>query len=270
MDAFSQLSAWPAPSVSVAVVGLDRPSAVHGDPRQVFGLASVSKLLTAYAVLVAVDQGLVTLDRPAGPPGSTVAHLLAHASGLAPDGTAALAAAGTRRIYSNTGFDVVAAATAEAVGQPFADWLATAVLTPLGMGATRLVGSPASAMTSTTEDLIAFATELLEPTLVTPTTYLTATSVAFPGLSGVLPGFGRQDPNDWGLGFERRDAKRPHWTGTTNSPETFGHFGRSGTFLWVDPMAELACVCLTDLDFGPWAADAWPPFADAVLAEASS
>ena len=85
---------------------------------------------------------------------------------------------------------------------------------------------------------------------------------------GILPGFGRQEPNDWGLGFELRDAKSPHWTGTDNSPGTFGHFGASGTFLWVDPEADLACACLTDLEFGPWAREAWPRLADALLAEA--
>jgi CubicO group peptidase (beta-lactamase class C family) len=94
-----------------------------------------------------------------------------------------------------------------------------------------------------------------------------ATRVAFPGLSGVLPGFGHQRPNDWGLGFDLRDHKDPHWTGGHNSPETFGHFGQSGTFLWVDPVAGAACVVLTDLDFGPWAAQLWPPLSDAVLAE---
>ena len=89
----------------------------------------------------------------------------------------------------------------------------------------------------------------------------------FPGLVGVLPGFGRQEPNDWGLGLELRDAKSPHWTGAHNSPRTFGHFGRSGTFLWVDPDADLALACLTDLAFGDWAAEAWPRLSDAVLAE---
>jgi CubicO group peptidase (beta-lactamase class C family) len=93
--------------------------------------------------------------------------------------------------------------------------------------------------------------------------------VQFPGLVGVLPGFGRQEPNDWGLGFELRDAKSPHWTGSRNSPATFGHFGRSGTFLWVDPDAGLALACLTDLAFGDWASDAWPRLADDVLAEAT-
>ena len=55
--------------------------------------------------------------------------------------------------------------------------------------------------------------------------------------------------------------------GARNSPRTFGHFGRSGTFLWVDPEAGLALACLTDRAFGDWAVDAWPRLADAVLEE---
>ena len=94
-----------------------------------------------------------------------------------------------------------------------------------------------------------------------------ATSVQFPGLAGVLPDLGRFDPNDWGLGFELRDAKTPHWTGTANSPRTFGPFGGSGTFLWVDPEPGLALACLTDRDFGEWAKEAWPRLSDDVLAE---
>src|SRR2546430_7562538 len=93
-----------------------------------------------------------------------------------------------------------------------------------------------------------------------------ATSVAFPGLSGVLPGFGRQEHNDWGLGFEIRDAKSPHWTGSRNSPRTFGHFGQSGSFLWVDPDAGLACVSLADENFGDWARQAWPKLSDDLIA----
>ena len=93
-----------------------------------------------------------------------------------------------------------------------------------------------------------------------------ATTVQFPGLRGVLPGFGLQDPNDWGLGFEIRGTKRPHWTGSGNSPATVGHFGRSGTFLWVDPVAGLAVACLTDRPFGAWAGEAWPVISDAILA----
>nr|MDT0664302.1 serine hydrolase [Micromonospora sp. DSM 115978] len=116
-------------------------------------------------------------------------------------------------------------------------------------------------------DMTKFAAELLRPRLVARETFVRATNVVFPGLSGVLPGFGVQDPNDWGLGFEIRDGKQPHWTGETNAPATFGHFGRSGTFLWVDPVVGAACVGLADRDFGQWAAQAWPPLSDAVLAE---
>jgi CubicO group peptidase (beta-lactamase class C family) len=75
----------------------------------------------------------------------------------------------------------------------------------------------------------------------------------------------RYDALDWGLGFELRDGKTPHWTGSRNSPETFGHFGGSGSFLWVDPVAGIALACLTDRRYGPWALEAWPALSDAVL-----
>ena len=64
---------------------------------------------------------------------------------------------------------------------------------------------------------------------------------------------------DWGLGFELKDAKSPHWTGTRNSRRTFGHFGGSGTFLWVDPEPGLATACLTDREFDEWASRHGPP-----------
>jgi CubicO group peptidase (beta-lactamase class C family) len=110
------------------------------------------------------------------------------------------------------------------------------------------------------------AVELASPSLVGEDLLAEATAVVFPGLSGVLPGFGRQDNCDWGLGFEIRDAKAPHWTGSRNSPRTFGHFGRSGSFLWVDPDAGLACVALADQDFGDWSRQAWPKLSDDLIA----
>ena len=61
----------------------------------------LTKLLTGLATLVAVEEGTVDLDEPAGPPGSTLRHLLAHASGLPPDDGPPLMAPGRRRIYSN-------------------------------------------------------------------------------------------------------------------------------------------------------------------------
>ena len=264
MDALHLVDDWPAEHVSVGVAG--RESATRGDRAREYRWASVTKPVTALACLVAAEEGAIDLDESAGPPGSTFRHLLAHASGLPPEGAVPIAKPGERRIYSDHGFDVLGAALAEHAEMPFEDYLREAVLAPLGLGA-RYAGRPGSGIRGSLDDLLALARELLAPTLVSGETLGEATSTQFPGLVGVLPGFGRQEPNDWGLGFELRDAKSPHWTGAGNSARTFGHFGRSGTFVWVDSDAGLALCCLTDLDFGNWAAEAWPALADAVLAE---
>jgi CubicO group peptidase (beta-lactamase class C family) len=267
MKALEQADAWGAEHVGVGVVLDSQVLATRGDRGRPFRWASVTKLLTALASLVVVEEGAVDLDAPAGPPGSTVRHLLAHASGLPFEDGPPIATPGTRRIYSNPGFEVLAEAVAEGAEMPFADYLGAAVLRPLGLTAL-LEGSPAHGYRGTLDDLLAFARELLAPTLVAPETLVEATSVVFPGLAGVLPGLGRMSPLDWGLGFELKDAKPGHWTGSRNSPRTFGHFGGAGTFLWVDPDARLALACLTDREFGEWAKAAWPRLSDAVLEEA--
>jgi CubicO group peptidase (beta-lactamase class C family) len=255
---------WPVDHVAAAVVTDSADTAVTaGDTARVFRLASVTKLLAAYATLIAVEEGAVEWDTPAGPPGSTVRHLAAHASGLSFAEGKVQAKPGARRIYSNVGFDALGEIIADAAGMPFAEYLHEAVCVPLGMTATRLDGSPAADAVSSVDDLVRFAAELRTPTLTA--TLDDATRVAFPGLDGVLPGYGRQSPNDWGLGFEIRDGKSPHWTGRQSSPRTYGHFGQSGTFLWVDPDASAAGVVLTDRDFGPWAIEAWPVWTDGVL-----
>lgn len=275
MEALKQVADWPVPSVAAVVLARTPDGAVRrlgeiGDPAAEYRLASVSKTMSAYAALIAMEEGAFALDDLAGPPGATVAHLLAHTSGLAFSGSRVLARPGARRIYSNSGIEELGRTLETATGIDFAAYLAEAVFTPLGMTASRLESSPAYGVHATADDVAAFAAELLHPTLLAAETFAAATAVAFPGLNGVLPGFGMQRPNDWGLGFELRGTKAPHWTGAANSPATFGHFGRSGTFLWVDPVAGVACVCLTDRDFDQWAADAWPPFSDAVLAETAT
>ncbi len=269
MDSVRVAAEWPVDNAAVAVV--DASGAVRGESGSMdreFPIASVTKLLTAYATLVAIEEGAIEWEQPAGPEGSTVRHLAAHVSGLAFDDHRKVAEPGTRRLYSNAGFEVLADVVTDASGIPFAQYLTEALFDPLAMSSSRLVGSAASKALSTCADLARFAAELQSPTLVSRQTLTEATTVAFPGLSGVLPGYGHQKPNDWGLGFELRDHKSPHWTGKHSSPDTFGHFGQTGTFLWVDPVAKLACVALTDRDFGDWAIEAWTPFTDAVLAEA--
>ncbi|HEX4323868.1 MAG TPA: serine hydrolase domain-containing protein [Gaiellaceae bacterium] len=266
MESLRLIDGWNAGVAAAGVARADGVVATYG-PRDVeLPWASVTKLLTGLAMLVALEEGTVDLDEPAGPPGATLRHLLSHASGLQTDGEKSIAEPGHRRIYSNTGIEVAARLLELRAEMPFVDYFAEAVARPLGL-AGRLAGSPAHAYHGPLDDLLALGRELLRPTLVAAETLAEATMVQFPGLVGVLPGFGRMEPNDWGLTFELRDAKSPHWTGSRNSERTFGHFGRSGTFLWVDPDASIACGVLTDRRFGDWAKAAWPPFSDAVLAE---
>lgn len=280
MSALDVLADWPVPTAAAAVIGPtfrgERSDggvsvlATHGDTSRPFRLASVTKPLVARAAQVAVEEGAFELDTPAGPPGATVRHLLAHTSGVAMQSAEVLAAPGTRRIYSNAGFTLLAQALQDTAEIAFGRYLQEAVFEPLGMTATALTGDVAAAgygAESSVDDLARFAADLLRPALVTPEMHAEATTVQFPGLNGVLPGFGSQRPNDWGLGFEIRAEKTPHWTGSSNSAGTYGHFGQSGTFLWVDPAVDLALVVLTDRDFGEWTHPLWPAISDGVLRE---
>jgi CubicO group peptidase (beta-lactamase class C family) len=264
LEALQITDSWPAENVAVAALSADEELGRRGDASRVFRWASVTKPVVALAALVAAEEGTIDLDEPAGPTGSTIRHLLAHASGLPFEAGPPIAKPGTRRIYSNAGFELLAETLAEHAEMPFDEYLAKAVLEPLAMQAV-LLGSPAAGLHGTLDDLVALARELLAPTLVAPETFAEATSVQFPGLAGVIPDLGRFDPNDWGLGFELKDGKQPHFSGTCTSSRTFGHWGGSGTFVWVDPERSLALGVLTDLEFGDWAKEAWPRLSDAVV-----
>ena len=312
MGALDLVGTWAVDAAAVGVIRIGREGAERSSPEaetvevvgpqdRLFPWASVTKPVTALAVLVAIEEGTLSLDLPAGPPGSTIRHLLAHASGLGPDRGPPLAKPRTRRIYSNFGYDVLADVLVQRSGMSFRDYVTHGVLHPLGMsdtvfdpgrnqpvsaspggtspgGASPGGASPGEAMSDATSsdaasglwgplsDLLALVTEWAVPKLISPESHALAISVAFPGLPGVLPGFGRFDRCDWGLGVEICGDKQPHWTGVSNSPATFGHFGRSGSFFWIDPTAGLACAGLADRAFGPWASAAWPALSDAVLA----
>lgn len=253
--------------------GVSNPAgtlSVIGDPVAEFRLASISKVFTAWACLVAVEEGSVSLEDPIGPPGATLRHCLAHAAGYGFDGTETIARVGARRIYSNTGIEIASEHIAQRTGIPFSDYLHEAVLQPLHLGRTSLRGSPAHGLHSCLDDVLAFARELLSPVLVSPETADDACRVQFPELAGIVPGMGPYDPNPWGLGMEIHGAKHPHWMGTRTSPRTCGHFGGAGTMFWVDPVAQLALVALTDRPFDQWAVEArseWASLSDAVIEE---
>ena len=266
MEALQLTDSWPAENVAVAALTPEGEIGRRGDASRSFSWASITKPVTALAALVAAEEGTIDLDEPAGPPGSTMRHLLSHASGLPFNDGPPIAKPGTRRIYSNSGIEVAAERIAANAEMPFAEYLSKAVLGPLGMQAT-LRGTPAAGLQGTLEDLLVLARELLAPTLIADETFAEATSVQFPGLAGVIPDLGRFDPNDWGLGFELKGGKQPHFSGRLTSARTFGHWGGSGTFIWVDPERSLALATLTDLEFGEWAKAAWPAFSDAVVSE---
>lgn len=268
-EALALVDGFGADQVAVGVTDADATLATHGDLTFRPRIASVTKLITALAVWVAVEEGTVTWDQsvPTAPEGSTLRHLIAHAAGLPFEGDTPIAPPGTRRIYSNSGYRLMAQHVAARAGLPWGTYVQEAVLDPLGMHDTAYDDAdPAKDAISTVPDLLLLARELLVPTLVSAETHHEATvEVAFPGLAGVLPDIGRFDPNDWGLGPEQRDHKEGHWTGTVAGPRLFGHFGGSGTFLWVEPDRGVACAYLGDREWGAWSLEAFARLSDAVL-----
>jgi CubicO group peptidase (beta-lactamase class C family) len=265
VQALRQIDGWPVEFAAAGVVDPAGQQFVHGDATRPVRLASVSKPVTALAVLIAAEEGVVDLDEPAGPAGSTVRHLLAHTSGLPFEGTLPIGRPGQRRIYSNEGFRLVAAHLEARAEMPFALYVREAVCDPLELELDP-EGDPGSGMHGSLADVLAIGRELLWPRLVAGETRDELTSAQFPGLAGVLPDHGRFDPLDWGLGVQL-NTRPPSWMGARTSSSTFGHFGGTGTFLWVDPVARVVCAALATREFDEWAKEAWPRLSDAVLDE---
>ena len=273
MQALHLVAAWPVDHVAAAVV-TERGAECIGDGERRYRLASLAKPVTAWAVMIGVEEGVVDLDAPLAhvdaPAGATLRHLLAHAAGFGFDGPTPVTGIERRRMYSNTGIELAADELAAAAGLDFETYLGEAVLEPLGMVATELRGSPAHGMWSTLDDMVRFVAEMRSPRLLAPTTWAEVTRPQFPTLAGIVPDVGRFDPCPWGLGVEIKGAKAPHWMGRANSPSTFGHFGGAGTMMWVDPLVQVGAVALTDRPFDEWRDEAlrrWPELSDAVLAE---
>ena len=269
----STIDSWPVPHAACAVIRSGEVVASHGEINRIFRLASISKVITSWTCLIAVEEGSVSLDDAVGPPGSTLRHCLAHAAGYGFDTTTPIMGVGKRRIYSNTGIEIAATHVAERTGMMFSEYMREAIFEPLAMNDTSLKASPAYAVLSTINDMTLFMKELMKPALITAVTAQDAITVQYPELGGVIPGLGSYKPNPWGLGIEIRDHKQPHWTGSMNSPQTFGHFGGSGTMMWIDPTIDVGLIALTDRNFDEWSAEAlvaWPSLSDAVIQSLSN
>ena len=274
-DALALIDAWEVGFVAAAVVDSNGLVAQRGDTTQRVRIASLTKPLVGYAALIAIEEGIVGLDEPIGaidgvsvPLGLTLRQLLAHAGGYGFDSPDPLSPPGLRRMYSNTGFELIGRLLAAASEMTIGQYLTDAVLAPLAMTTSSLQGSPAKDVWSTVSDYTRFVGELVHPRLIAQSTFDDFVGIQWPELVGVVPGLGSFRPCPWGLGIEIRGHKVPHWTGLRNSPPTYGHFGGSGTFFWVDPNAAcgpLGLVCFTDREYGPWSLNAWPALSDAVL-----
>ena len=108
VDALRTIDAWGARTAAAGVTRAHDELGTRGARDAPLPWASVTKLLTGLAALVAVEEGTVDLDQAAGPPGSTLRHLLAHASGLPLDGSTPLMPPAQRRSYSNAGIEAAA------------------------------------------------------------------------------------------------------------------------------------------------------------------
>jgi CubicO group peptidase (beta-lactamase class C family) len=264
------VDAWPVEHAAAGYIDSRGQIHLHGDSSRRYRLASISKLITAWATLIAVEDASITLDDGVGHDECTVRHLLAHAGGYGFDTDKPIVSVGRKRVYSNTGYDLLASHVAEFVDMPFAQFVGEAVFEPLGMTSAILDGSAAKDVSCTAHDLARFADELRTPQLIARATHTAATTNQFPELDGVVPGIGSFSPCPWGLGPELHGAKHPHWMPERASASTYGHFGGSGTFVWVDPVANVSCFALTARTFGDWAMEAWPAFGEAVLVEGRS
>ncbi len=277
MGVLDATSTWPVPTVAGAIVHRGEVLERIGPGDHMFRLASIGKVLTAWTCLIAIEEGTIALDDPVGPDdgsGRTLRHLLAHAGGYGFNAGDPIGAPERRRQYGNAGIEAAADHLARAADMSFDEYLRVGLLDPLAMTSTQLRGSPAFQMWSTVDDLVRFSQEVTAPTLITSETAALAARPHFPTLGGIVPGVGRYETCPWGLGFEIRGDKSPHWTGSRNSTATYGHFGGAGTMMWIDPDQDgLSLIALTDRPFDDWAEDAlqlWPALSDATIESVSS
>lgn len=208
-----------------------------------------------------------------------------------------------RRTYSNTGYALIAAALEQATRLPYQVYIDEAVLQPLGMTHTqfgaspddqsiiavqepgllghgeqlfngarfRALGLPQSGAYGTASDylrLLRCVRHGGKPLLAKQTNaFLLANQC------GALPGgvgeFMEWDVCDWAVGFECRDGKQPHWTGTALSASAITHFGASGTLALFDPVADVAAVVLANRGtYSGWMLEpgGWPDLCAALVA----
>ncbi|NEK06131.1 serine hydrolase, partial [Rhizobium leguminosarum] len=146
----------------------------------------------------------------------------AHASGVGLDSRKAQKPVGERRIYSSAGFEILDDFLHERSGMHLGEYARLGVFEPLGMDSAEIYGSAGHGGRASLSDMRAFARELTAPMLLSEQTLIDAFANQFGELRGIVPGYGMQKPCPWGLGFEIRGEKAPHWTGDNMPADTVG------------------------------------------------
>lgn len=111
------------------------------------------------------------------------------------------------------------------------------------------LGAPWGGLLTTPEDLARFATMMLSDgilegvSILSPATIATATRNQLEFLPHIPEIERRCRP--WGLGWKRHWPAHSAHFGDLLSPETYGHWGATGTLLWMDPVKKSFCIILS-------------------------
>ena len=193
--------------------------------------------------------------------------------------------------YSNVGYWLLGGVIEAVSGSAFAELMRSDVFTAAGltdtfidppqseypriarrygrakiMNATygRRLSSPSAGIFATATDLVKFASYFLHGgstngrRLLSPASVELMGSDQTNGLPGGIEGIQEWPVCPWGLGWEIKGQKRPHWTGELTGCSTICHVGQGGTLLWADPESGIAVAVLANRDVSTgWATD--PP-----------
>jgi CubicO group peptidase (beta-lactamase class C family) len=275
-----------------------------------FALASLTKPLVAAACMVALEEGLLDLDaevRDGFALRHLLSHCAGlPEAGLRwqePPGYPP----GTQRWYSNAGYVQAAKLLEGASGMSCPAYLHEALFAPLGLDASlgldeaeaaraarvwqpgrygegelfnserfRADAPPQAGAFATARAYGGFVSCLLAHgaaggrALLAPETVEEMLSPQFGPLPGGVGGVGEWPNLCWGLGFDVRGRREPHWAGPSLSERTASHFGASGTLAWLDPERGLGLVALANRGtYSGWWREPWAALGSAVTAAAA-
>ena len=257
-----------------------------------FGVASVSKPVTAAAVMMLVETGKIGINQPVqkylpefkgeGCEKILVRHLLTHTSGLPHRSEAPLLEVGQTGVrpepgremaYSNVAYDLLGEIVQRVSGQSFNDFMRQSIFEPLGMKDATFIHPgkvrercirpragttydwpdevngktiPSSTLWATAMDMAIFAQTFLNGgiygdfRLLSPATVAAMTRNQIPGIPREMIRGITSPPCGFGW-FMLDEVRFPNFP-CLWSPQSYGHAGGSGAFLWVDPIYDLVGV----------------------------